>query len=680
MRLLILDPRRGGAWTRAILLRFCATAQAALLLSGATAFAAASAFAQAPSAAPVIDILWPANGARLLYNRLAAANFACRDGSSGYATPTCIGSVRSGALLDTARLGTHTFTVIARDAQGRRARKTTTYAVVRRTQPQPSPRSAPPPPPPAAAAATRRRSAPRRAPRKRARRGPRPVAAAAAPGVPQPKPKPKPKPKPQPAPQPQPVPQQQPAPQPQPQPAPKAQLAAYDPRSHPKRTIAIMISAFTLMTLLTRGGLARGDRRRSPPARNAGSSDSGGDGSGGDGYEYEGVETEFIGAGLGAVAVGDLSRTWGWPGTSRVDRLATAIPPRLAAHFPLLARVLADGTYLRAILGSSSIFALIAGLSLGLAALSSTGGDATPPALGLTIAVAVLGVLDAAAGLAAVLAFVTGVVALGGVRSDDDVRLMFALASMWFVVPLLAGAARPLRRQPGRSREEAWDRITDVVIAALVGAWAVQGIVLALPGLAGRQLSIAEHANSIALCVLAALVARLVLETVAAYFYPRRLDATEPGDLPEPGSLQRQAASFVRAAIFAFFAYVAVGTGWQLWAGVAMFLMPQLLAVHEDRLPNSRRLHRRLPKGLVALVLMLLVASAVEALLLSSMDESGGTFLANSFVVLAIPGFVLALLDVVGRDGDEPSIGWGKRIAGIGVLVLGIALARGLVV
>jgi hypothetical protein len=56
------------------------------------------------------------------------------------------------------------------------------------------------------------------------------------------------------------------------------------------------------------------------------------------------------------------------------------------------------------------------------------------------------------------------------------------------------------------------------------------------------------------------------------------------------------------------------------------------------------------------------------------MDRHSETFLADSFVILALPGFLLALMPVFGRDGDRPPIGWGKRIAGIAILAAGIAL------
>ena len=463
-------------------------------------------------------------------------------------------------------------------------------------------------------------------------------------------------------------------------------LAPYDPRSDPAKTLGILVAAFTLLQLgASTSGLAfargaggvvrtasRRDARGSGPRerRHAAETPK-------PEFGYERLRVKFLGAGFGAVAIGDRSRTWHWPGTQTLDAVSAALPARLARRSPLLARVAADGTYLRAILGSASLLGPLAGLVLGVAALRDTGGAALPPAATLTIAIAVLGVLDAAAGLIAVIVFAIGVLVLGGVSSSADLRVMLSLAALWFVVPVLAGAARPLRRPPSRSVAESWDRGADFVIASLVGAWAVHEIVLALPGMAGAQLAIAEHAGTAAVCVLAALAVRLAAETIASHLYPRRLDVSEAGQVPQPGKLQRLGASALRATLFVFFAYIVAGTSWQLWVAASLFVTPQILAIYKERLPNSATLFRTRPRGLVRIVLMLFVATAIGALLLHTMDQHGEHFLADSFVILAIPGFVLALLPVFGREGRRPATGWGKRMAGIAILAAGILLALG---
>jgi hypothetical protein len=637
------------------------------------------------TAAPAVEIRSPGDGKRYGLGEAVVADYACHDPDGRSAVTTCAGPVASGGALDTSVAGTLSFTVRAEDALGNTTTQTVTYVVgdgasgpasstpeattgsSSGSDDQGGPPSLPASPalapivtaPPALAPA-RGEVQPQLgspvAPLVAQRSGPLLRGSGGEAGTP-------------------PV-------------APAAGVAgtpvgqafaSYDPRADPARTVGIVVAAFTLLQLgASTGGLAlaRGGggvarttrRRRSGQQGSEPEPDS----------SYDSVAVEFLSAGLGAVAVGDRSRTWSWPGTRKLDALGVTLPARLSRRSPLLARVAADGTYLRAILGSASLLALVAGLALGVAALQDTGGDALPPVAALTIAIAVLGVLDAAAGLVAVLTFTIGVLVLGGVHSSADLRLVLSLDALWFTVPVLAGAARPLRRPPTRSLGQSWDRAADFVIASLIGAWAVNKIILALPGVAGRQLAIAEHADTAAYCVLAALVVRLAAETIAAHLYPRRLDNSEAGDVPQPGELQRMGASVLRTALFVFFAYIVVGRGWQLWAVAALFIIPQILAVYEERFPSSPALSGVLPRGLLELVLMLFVATAVGVLLLDTMDEHSKTFLADSFVILALPGFLLSLLSLFGRGGDEAPMGWGKRIAGLGVLIIGILVVLGL--
>jgi hypothetical protein len=386
----------------------------------------------------------------------------------------------------------------------------------------------------------------------------------------------------------------------------------------------------------------------------------------------------YLGTSAAAMAIGDRSRTYRWPGTQLVDRLHIYLGTRLAPRSPLLARVVVDGTSTRTIFGSASQILPLAGLVLGILALRDTGGDPVPPVAGLTIAIAAISVLDAGAGIVAVLTFLIGVLAHGELNTNADLRLMLGLGALWCVVPVLTGAARPLRRPPVRGPAQAWDRAADFVIGSLIGSWAVQQIVLALPGLAGSQLAIADHADAAALCVLAALVVRLGLETITAHLYPARVGDAAPRELADPGRLQRLGATALRAVLFVFLGNTVVGDHWQLWVAATLFVIPQILSIYEDVLPNSPALFRALPKGIVELVLMLLVGTAVGALLIATMNENAATFLANSFILLSLPGFVLSLIGLFGRDGDEPELGWGKRIAGIPVLIVGILLALGL--
>ena len=78
-------------------------------------------------ALPAISISSPADGAAFDQGAAATAAYTCSDGGSGVAT--CSGPVQSGGALDTATVGTHTFTVTATDAVGNTASASVSYVV-----------------------------------------------------------------------------------------------------------------------------------------------------------------------------------------------------------------------------------------------------------------------------------------------------------------------------------------------------------------------------------------------------------------------------------------------------------------------------------------------------------------------------------------------------------------------
>ena len=305
-------------------------------------------------------------------------------------------------------------------------------------------------------------------------------------------------------------------------------------------------------------------------------------------------------------------------------------------------------------------------------------GDALPPAFGLLIAIAVLGVFDALVGLLAVAVFVTGVIVLGGLTSADTARTLLALALLWFAAPLIAGASRPLRREPTRTLEQHWDRLADVVIASLIGAWAVQQIVQALPTLSGLDLPIAARANDATLVVLVALAARMAIETIAAHWYPARLSSVQAPELPGPRTGQRLAAKTVTLAVFLFVATSYVGLCWQLYVGGALFIVPQFLELFADKFPSSPRLHIALPHGIVQIVLLLFVTGYLGVLAVDRFHD-GPELIRWSFLLLSLPGFVFSLLDLFGREGPEYPLRWRHQIVGVLILSIGILFVLGVI-
>jgi hypothetical protein len=623
---------------------------------------------QIPPAAPVVSIVTPTNGAHYTVGKTVGASYVCTDSNGPTDITGCAGPVPVGSPIDTSASGPHEFTVDAQNQAGLTASQTVNYVVEPAPAPSgasaqsasgattPAPRTSPTAPaatPPATPLAIPALAKP--APT--ARRTPRRVRRTRRPSHRHPSARPT-------------------------RPAAKrvgaspraAELVAYDAKSQPAKVVRVEVGAFTLLALVGSLGLA---------AAGTGGSGSGGRGSSGGGsggsninLDYDGVDLAFLTAAAG-VSIGDRSRTWRWPGTERLDAASAALPARLAVRAPLLARLSADGIYLRSIFGSAALILELGGVGLGVLAVHQADGRALPPSLWLTIGIAVLGVMDAAAGLLALLAFVVGVLVLGGLDSAAAVRTLLALAGLWFAVPLLAGAARPLRRERPADAKQRFDRAADFVIASLIGAWAVDNIVTALPGLSGYDLPIASHATLISLVVLGALVVRMLGETASAHYYPLRLDRVHHGELDEPGAVHRLGAALLRTAIFVFVAVLIVGESWQLWVAGLLFLVPQIVDVFEERLPKSVSLGRMLPQGLLGIVLILFVTAGLGALLLSLKPKAE---LADSFVILAIPGALLAVLGGFGEErekADPSSIGWSTRALGTLLLALGVLQVLG---
>ncbi len=449
-------------------------------------------------------------------------------------------------------------------------------------------------------------------------------------------------------------------------------LVPYDPTSEPRKVVDTQVAAFTLLALGTGGGgLALASAvggAAGHEARHRGGTAGG---------KVQSAKVKHVkDVAVEAPAPGDHSWTWRFPGTRWLDAVSLALPVRLATRSPLLARIVVDGSFLRSMVGSLTLVLDLAGLGLGILAVQAVSGHAVPPPAVLTIGIAVLGVLDSLAGLLAVGGFVIGVAVLGGIDSAPAVRELLGLCALWTVVPLVAGAARPLRRAPAASLQQRWDRGADFVIASLIGAWAVQKIVLGLPGLAGYHLPIAASANTAAIAVLVALVLRMALESVAARYYPARLATVHPAKVPRSGARQRLLATLLRTAVFVFIAVVVVGPSWQLWVGAAFFVVPQVLCVYENHFRNLPSIYRVMPRGLLKLVLMLFFAKLFGSLVLGAIHNSR-TAIADAFVLLSLPGLLLSLLDLFGRDGPGITLRWWQRIGGAALLVIGVLQVAG---
>jgi len=357
----------------------------------------------------------------------------------------------------------------------------------------------------------------------------------------------------------------------------------------------------------------------------------------------------------------------------------------VAKFSPLLSRTLNDAAPIRAFTGVFSLLLPLAALLLGIFAAVSVGGRAQPAILALMIPLLVIGIFDAFAGLIGALAFAVSVALAGGIVNASSVRTLIGVGLIMVGPGLIAGSFRDIRRRWVKGPAASWERLTDLVVVPLIGAWITIAIVSALPDLGALDFPIADQARLLGLVALIALVAKVLLEQAAARKVPARMVALSPTDIPEPGATQQVSSALVRTGAFLFISAAFVGNVWQLWVAALLFLLPPLLSMLANRFKNFPALWQVIPEGVPLFVVLLAFGLIVTAILSNRLGDVPG-FAQLSFLWMAVPGFALALIGLFAREPKEgdarwynrPSMTMVYRIGGVVMLIIAIVLASSL--
>jgi hypothetical protein len=349
----------------------------------------------------------------------------------------------------------------------------------------------------------------------------------------------------------------------------------------------------------------------------------------------------------------------------------------LARSSRLVSRVVSDGVYVRSLLGVFGYLPIVAGAVLGLQVAQDSGNTALIPVFGLLLAIVVLGVFDALAGLVAVLVY-AAVLAIGGdVNSADVVRGFLGLAVLWFGVPVVAALARPFQRE-SYGDDATWRRLSDMAVLAFVGAWGAGSMFGALPGLFGVTYASADRTLTVQLSVVVALFSRYLLEQMAAHLTPQRLSSLSPSALDSATTERKVIVSIAQTALFVFVAVVFVGNNWALWLGAALYITPKLVALVSPRFPKSRSLGAWLPSGVIRSVILLVVAVFWARWLDSAIDDAS-TMLKVGFVLLGLPGLVVTALSwFASRTPHRDSTALTK-VGGVALVIFGALVVFGVV-
>jgi hypothetical protein len=240
--------------------------------------------------------------------------------------------------------------------------------------------------------------------------------------------------------------------------------------------------------------------------------------------------------------------------------------------------------------------------------------------------------------------------------------------------PMIASAVRQLRRV--EYRDQNWERLSDYALKTLLTGWTVKGIIGSLNTLGHTQYSISFYGTNIGYVVAFAVLIRLVLEDVAVRAYPVRLKATTPKKLEQTLLSQRVSKAF-RIYIFFIIASEYVGLNIKLIIGTAIFFLPSIIDMIGSRFEKKvRYIYWATPKGAFKIISMIFVGGFF-ALWMESIFTSPRAYLAWSFAVLTIPGFIFQLF---GLFGTKPSEDWKASERGALIYRVGGVLTYALLV
>jgi hypothetical protein len=455
--------------------------------------------------------------------------------------------------------------------------------------------------------------------------------------------------------------EEEPAPvDPEPVKAIKVGLQPYDPLDDPETTKGLHLAGFAALAALT--SIKRNEKQSDEEQ---------------DQESLQSVSSGALKLLKNEPGKGDLSNTWDNRFTDNTDFAFVSLAHRFNRFSPLLTRTIQDGNTVRAMLGSWAALLMPIGLILGIIAVIDTGGQSLPPVWTIVALIMAVAIFDAFAGLVAGFVFFLAALVTGNITNRPELLTTIGVMVLFFAPALLASAFRPFRRLV-RNQDDMWERITDYALGTLLTFWVITKMVAAMNGLARLELPITDYGTELALIAAGLLLIRVALEDIAVEQYPMRLRALHV-EIKKPSQSQKVRSLAFKIFVFFIMAAPFVGSTLNLVLGTLLFAIPQITSLSlEDNLPKKKLY---LPKGVLKTVVMIFVM-ALASNMIEGAFSSPEAFLKWSFVVMALPGFILHYLDAITDtpEGDWKTTEKGRmiyRIGGVVIFILMVLVVRG---
>ena len=474
---------------------------------------------------------------------------------------------------------------------------------------------------------------------------------------------------------------------------------AYDPLSEPEVVVGLQVAAFALLSAIALGATSRttsesandSARRRSedddPEKSDDGNSDSNSNGENSDEKE-ERESGDVASADVTKVTFqkrslswGDNSRLWKISHQPSLEEKFKKVIEGISVISPLGSRILLDGSYLRAMFSGLSILPALFGVFVGIAMMQDAQWRPFPTSVALLILAIFVSTLDATAGLASALVVAVISFATSNVNSLDAFMSLLGFCAILVMPGLIASGVRPMRRYVSDD-ETLWERATDYLLATILGGWAIGKLVGSLNGLAGVVLPVTASAELIGIWASAFIALRMIVEDTATYLFPDRLAQQEASPRPA-ASTQPWVALMIKTTIFFLVAYQFLGLNLQLIVGTVVFVVPQVFALLIKKTDHIKSIFVGflIPKGAPKIVIMVFVGGLFSQWI-QNLFADPSTFISWSFVLLAIPGFVLGMMKIfaLSPSGNWKYTPYGSilyKVGGIFVAALIIAMYQG---
>jgi hypothetical protein len=414
------------------------------------------------------------------------------------------------------------------------------------------------------------------------------------------------------------------------------------------------------------GGARAGGGASSSSSSGGGSNSAGGsEDSEGDSADYGNLEADhddFETEGAGAV---DKLSIWRSSTLTILDKPMTNWIERVAQVSPVLSRVLNDGSYLRALVGSLMGLAYFAAVVIGVAAVDTGASSlATSGKIGLLVLIMAFGTLDALFGIVAMSAFViTSLVAMP-VAGIGDIRYLVAMFILGFAPSIMATTFRKIRRPAIENVGEAWERVIDLALIGFISVLTVMSLVGSVSAFTGATVPISNDTRPIAFAIAAVAVGRVVLEELAAKLAPNRLDRLNPTEVPPTFAWQPWASLVLKFATLIVMIGGMVGMGWHLWVGAFLIFLPGIIGMVFPSLPSVKWIHEFIPGGIGALAFATLI-SAWSGQFVNAWLGKSELYGQLSFILIPLPVILIAIIGMFAKQEEKLWQRSGKKWVGI---------------